>query len=353
MAITLDSAQMPRRAVARRHETIAFLVMVMLLVVAPFFIYPLFLMQALCFALFACAFNLLIGYVGLLSFGHALYFGWASYLAAHAAKVWGFPPELAILTGAATGAVLGVIAGALAIRRQGIYFAMVTLALAQMMFFFALQAKFTGGEDGIQSVPRGKLFGLFNLSDQMTMYGLVLIIFLAGFLFIHRVINSPFGEVLKAIREKEPRAISLGYKTDRYKLVAFILSATLAGVAGGTKALVFQIASLTDVHWTMSGEVVLMTLVGGLGTIFGPVAGAFVIIAMQNYLNALDQWVTVIQGVIFVVCVLLFRRGVIGEIGRASCGKECRSRWSTPQSRGEHEIAGFLPLYRASQRRDA
>jgi branched-chain amino acid transport system permease protein len=191
---------------------------------------------------------------------------------------------------------------------------MVTLALAQMMFFFALQAKFTGGEDGIQSVPRGKLLGLFNLADQMTMYALVLVIFLAGFLFIHRVINSPFGEVLKAIRENEPRAISLGYKTDRYKLVAFILSATLAGVAGGTKALVFQIASLTDVHWTMSGEVVLMTLVGGLGTIFGPVAGAFVIIAMQNFLNALDQWVTVIQGVIFVACVLLFRRGIIGEV---------------------------------------
>jgi branched-chain amino acid transport system permease protein len=271
-------------------------------------------MQALCFALFACAFNLLIGYVGLLSFGHALFFGWASYLSAYSAKVWGFPPELAILTGAATGAVLGVVSGALAIRRQGIYFAMVTLALAQMMFFFALQAKFTGGEDGIQSVPRGKLFGLFNLADQMTMYAFVLVIFLAGFLFIHRVINSPFGEVLKAIRENEPRAISLGYKTDRYKLVAFVLSATLAGVAGGTKALVFQIASLTDVHWTMSGEVVLMTLVGGLGTIFGPVAGAFVIIAMQNFLNALDQWVTVIQGVIFVTCVLLFRRGIVGEI---------------------------------------
>jgi branched-chain amino acid transport system permease protein len=271
-------------------------------------------MQALCFALFACAFNLLIGYVGLLSFGHALFFGWASYLSAYSAKAWGFPPELAILTGAATGAVLGIISGMLAIRRQGIYFAMVTLALAQMMFFFALQAKFTGGEDGIQSVPRGKLFGLFNLADQMTMYVFVLVIFLAGFLFIHRVINSPFGEVLKAIRENEPRAISLGYKTDRYKLVAFVLSATLAGVAGGTKALVFQIASLTDVHWTMSGEVVLMTLVGGLGTIFGPVAGAFVIIAMQNFLNALDQWVTVIQGVIFVACVLLFRRGIVGEI---------------------------------------
>ncbi len=310
----VDPLTVPAVRPQSRSEAFAFLILVAVLVIAPFVIYPLILMQALCFALFACAFNLLIGYVGLLSFGHALFFGWASYLSAYSAKAWGFPPELAILTGAATGAVLGVISGMLAIRRQGIYFAMVTLALAQMMFFFALQAKFTGGEDGIQSVPRGKLLGLFNLADQMTMYALVLVIFLAGFLFIHRVINSPFGEVLKAIRENEPRAISLGYKTDRYKLVAFILSATLAGVAGGTKALVFQIASLTDVHWTMSGEVVLMTLVGGLGTIFGPVAGAFVIIAMQNFLNALDQWVTVIQGVIFVACVLLFRRGIIGEV---------------------------------------
>ena len=293
---------------------IAFLIMVAVLIVAPFFVYPLFLMQALCFALFACAFNLLIGYVGLLSFGHALYFGWASYLSAHSAKVWGFPPELAILTGTLTATVLGIVAGALAIRRQGIYFAMITLALAQMMFFFAVQAKFTGGEDGIQSVPRGKLFGVFNLADQTTMYVVVVVIFLAGFLFIRRVINSPFGEVLKAIRENEPRAISLGYKTDRYKLVAFVLSATLAGLAGSTKAIVLQIASLTDVDWPMSGEVVLMTLVGGLGTIFGPVAGAFVIIAMQNFLNALDQWVIVIQGIIFVLCVLLFRRGIIGEI---------------------------------------
>jgi branched-chain amino acid transport system permease protein len=314
MVSITQSAAAAARPAESRSETIAFLVMVAVLIVAPFFIYPLFLMQALCFALFACAFNLLIGYVGLLSFGHALYFGWASYIAAHSAKVWGFPPELAILTGAATGAILGLIAGSLAIRRQGIYFAMITLALAQMMYFFALQAKFTGGEDGIQGVPRGKLLGLVDLTSHNTMYALVVVIFLASFLFIHRIINSPFGEVLKAIRENEPRAISLGYKTDRYKLVAFVLSATLAGLAGGTKAIVFQIASLTDVHWTMSGEVVLMTLVGGLGTVFGPVVGAFVIIAMQNYLNALEQWVTVIQGVIFVVCVLLFRRGVVGEI---------------------------------------
>ncbi len=297
-----------------RSETIAFVIMVAILIAAPFFVYPLFLMQALCFALFACAFNLLIGYVGLLSFGHALYFGWASYLSAHSAKVWGFPPELAILTGTLTAAALGIAAGSLAIRRQGIYFAMITLALAQMMYFFAVQAKFTGGEDGIQAVPRGKMFGLLDLSNQTTMYAVVLVIFLAGFLFIRRIINSPFGEVLKAIRENEPRAISLGYKTDRYKLVAFVLSATLAGLAGSTKAIVLQIASLTDVDWPMSGEVVLMTLVGGLGTVFGPVVGAFVIIAMQNFLNALDQWVTVIQGLIFVVCVLAFRRGIVGEI---------------------------------------
>jgi branched-chain amino acid transport system permease protein len=295
-------------------EPIAFAGMVVALVIAPFVAYPLFLMQALCFALFACAFNLLIGYVGLLSFGHALYFGWASYISAYAAKVWGLQPEFAILTGAAAAAALGLIAGSLAIRRQGIYFAMITLALAQMMFFFALQAKFTGGEDGIQAVPRGKLFGFINLADPMTMYAFVLILFLACFLLIRRIINSPFGEVLKAIRENEARAISLGYKTDRYKLIAFVLSATLAGVAGATKAIVFQIASLTDVHWTMSGEVVLMTLVGGLGTMFGPVAGAFVIIGMQNYLNVLEQWVTVIQGVIFVACVLLFRRGIVGEL---------------------------------------
>ncbi len=295
-------------------ERIAFIVMVVGLVVAPFFSYPLFLMQVMCFALFACAFNLLIGYVGLLSFGHALYFGWASYLSAHAAKVWHLSPELAILTGTATAAVLGVIAGSLAIRRQGIYFAMITLALAQMMFFFAVQAKFTGGEDGIQGVPRGKLFGLFDLSNDRTMYVVVLVIFIAAFLFIYRIIHSPFGEVLKAIRENEPRAISLGYKTDHYKLMAFVLSATLAGLAGATKAIVFQLASLTDVNWPMSGEVVLMTLVGGLGTIFGPVVGAFVILTMQYKLAALGEWVLVIQGGIFVACVLLFRRGVVGEL---------------------------------------
>ncbi len=297
-----------------RSEIVAFMLMAVALIVAPAVIYPLFLMKALCFALFACAFNLLIGYVGLLSFGHALFFGWASYISAHAAKVWGFPPELAVLTATAGAAALGFVAGAIAIRRQGIYFAMVTLALAQMMYFFAVQAPFTGGEDGIQSVPRGKLFGFLNLADQMTMYTFVAIVFLLCFLLIYRIIHSPFGEVLKAIRENEPRAISLGYKTDRYKLAAFVLSAALTGVAGGTKALVFQLASLTDVNWPMSGEVVLMTLLGGLGTVFGPVVGAFIIIAMQNYLAAFGQWVLVIQGVIFVTCVMLFRRGIVGEI---------------------------------------
>jgi branched-chain amino acid transport system permease protein len=311
---TLDTAAMLQRRETPRSLSVAFAVTVVLLVAAPFVVYPVFLMKALCFALFACAFNLLIGYVGLVSFGHALYFGWASYLAAHAAKVWALPPELAIIVGTATAAVLGFVAGGLAIRRQGIYFAMITLALAQMMYFFALQAKFTGGEDGIQGVPRGWLFGVFDLSQEMTMYLFVLIVTLAGFLFIYRIINSPFGEVLKAIRENEHRVISLGYKTERYKLVAFVLSATLAGLAGSMKALVFQLATLTDVHWSMSGEVVLMTLVGGLGTIFGPLLGAFAIVAMENYLAPFGQWVLVIQGVIFVICVLVFRRGIVGEI---------------------------------------
>jgi len=331
----VDPAALTTDRTRSRAEPIAFAIMVAALVIAPFFAYPQFLMQALCFALFACAFNLLIGYGGLLSFGHALYFGWASYIAAHLAKVGAisFPvwywshawvwftiplpplsPELAILGGMLAGALLGLIAGSLAIRRQGIYFAMITLALAQMMYFFALQAKFTGGEDGIQGVPRGKLFSLVDLNSQNSMYVTTLVVFLAGFLLIYRIIHSPFGEVLKAIRENEARAISLGYKTDRYKLVAFVLSATLAGLAGATKAIVLQIASLTDVNWPMSGEVVLMALVGGLGTVFGPVAGAFFIVTMQNYLAQAGQWVIVIQGVIFVACVLLFRRGIIGEL---------------------------------------
>jgi len=278
-------------------------------------VYPVFLMKALCFALFACAFNLLIGYGGLLSFGHAMFLGTAGYVSAYAAKTWGMPPELAILAGTLASAVLGVITGALAIRRQGIYFAMITLAIAQMVFFFCLQAPFTGGEDGIQSVPRGRLLGLLDLSNMLVLYYVVLAIFLGAFVLIHRIIHSPFGNVLKAIRENEPRAISLGYDAERYKLLAFVLSATLAGLAGATKAIVFQLASLTDVHWTMSGEVVLMTLLGGMGTIFGPVVGAFTIIGLENYLAGFGQWVTVITGGIFVVCVLAFRRGIVGELG--------------------------------------
>jgi len=297
-----------------RQQVIAFVLMVGLLVAAPFFLYPVFLMKVLCFALFACAFNLLIGYVGLLSFGHAAYFGMGGYVAAHAAKVWALPPELAILVGTAVAGGLGVVFGWLAIKRQGIYFAMITLALAQMVYFFSLQAPFTGGEDGIQSVPRGFLFGVIDLRVDMNMYFFVLGVFLIGFLFIYRVIHSPFGQVLKAIRENEARATSLGYRPDHYKLAAFVLSAALAGLAGGTKSIVFGLASLTDVHWSMSGEVVLMTLVGGLGTVFGPVVGALTIVSMQNYLASFGAWVTVIQGVIFVLCVMAFRRGIIGEI---------------------------------------
>ncbi|APT58453.1 branched-chain amino acid ABC transporter permease [Roseomonas gilardii] len=299
-----------------RGQGIALVLLVAFLLAGPFILYPVFLMKLLCFALFACAFNLLIGYVGLLSFGHAAFFGMGGYLAAHAAKVWGLTPEISILAGGVVGAVLGLLFGWLAIRRQGIYFAMITLALAQMVFFFCLQAPFTHGEDGIQSVPRGRLFGLIDLSPDMTMYWLVAAVFLIGFLLIHRIVHSPFGQVLKAIRENEPRATSLGYRADDYKLMAFVLSAALSGVAGGTKALVFGIATLTDVHWSMSGEVVLMTLLGGLGTLFGPVVGASVIVAMQNYLAPFGAWVTVIQGAIFVVCVVAFRAGIVGEIGR-------------------------------------
>ncbi len=299
-----------------RHQQLAMLVMAVALAAAPLVLYPVFLMKVLCFALFACAFNLLIGYGGLLSFGHAAFFGTAAYASGHAAKVWGFPFELAVLFATFCSAALGVVFGWLAIRRQGIYFAMITLALAQMLYFFYLQAPFTGGEDGIQAIPRGRFLGVFDLSNDLVMYWVVLGIFLGGFLAIYRTIHSPFGQVLKAIRENEPRALSLGYDTDRYKLVAFVLSAAFSGLAGGTKAIVFQLASLTDVHWTMSGEVVLMALVGGLGTVFGPVVGAAVIVSLQNYLAGLGQWVTIVQGLIFVACVLAFRRGIVGELGR-------------------------------------
>jgi len=299
-----------------RHHHFIFAGLAALLLVAPFAVYPIFLMKVLCFAMFAAAFNLLLGYGGLLSFGHAAFFGMASYVSAHAAKAWGVTPELAIVSGAVVAAFLGLVFGSLAIRRQGIYFAMVTLAFAQMLFFFCLQAPFTGGEDGIQSVPRGRLFGVVDLSNDFTLYFVVAVIFFASILLIYRIVHSPFGQVLKAIRENEPRAISLGYQTSRYKLVVFVVSAALSGVAGATKAIVFQLASLTDVNWTMSGEVVLMTLLGGVGTILGPIVGAAVVVAMQNYLAELGAWVTVVQGVIFVVCVLVFREGLIGILGR-------------------------------------
>jgi len=296
-------------------QKIALGVMAAFFVLAPLVVYPVFLMKAMCFALFACAFNLLIGFGGLLSFGHAMFLGTAGYASAHAAKVWGFAPEFAILFGTATAAGLGLVTGLLAIRRQGIYFAMITLALSQMVYFFYLQAAFTHGEDGIQAVPRGLLLGFIDLANVWAMYFTVFAIFMAGFVLIYRVIHSPFGQVLKAIRENEQRAISLGYDINRYKLLAYMLSATLAGLAGATKALVFQLASLTDAHWSMSGEVVLMTLLGGLGTVFGPVAGAFIIITLETYLAQLGAWVTIVQGAIFVICVLTFRRGMVGELG--------------------------------------
>ncbi len=306
----LNNGAMPR------HHAAIFLALLAAGLVAPFFLYPVFLMKVMCFALFACAFNLLLGYTGLLSFGHAAYFGGASYICANAAKVWGLTPELAILAGVAAASILGFAIGALAIRRQGIYFAMVTLAFAQMVYFFSLQAPFTGGEDGIQAVPRGHLFGLIDLRSDNSLYFFVMVLTLGGILAIYRIIHSPFGQVLKAIRENEARAISLGYHVNRYKLATFVLSAALAGLAGATKAIVFQLASLTDVHWSMSGEVVLMTLIGGLGTVFGPIIGAAVIVTMQNYLIAFGEWVTIIQGLIFVVTVLLFREGIVGVISK-------------------------------------
>ena len=300
-----------------RPQLIAFLAMVVLIAVCPFVLYPVFLMRVLTAALFACAFNLMIGYVGLLSFGHAAFFGMGSYVAAWTIKHWHVDASIAIVLGGLTGAVLGLALGYLAIRRSGIYFAMITLALAQMVYFFCLEAPFTGGEDGIQQVPRGHLFGVIDLSNDMTMYWVVAAIFLAGFLLVHRIIHSPFGQVLKGIRENEPRATSLGYRTDDYKLIAFVLSTSLSGIAGGTKALVFGIATLTDVNSSTSGEIVLTTLLGGLGTVFGPALGAVVMTSMENYLAQMGAWVTVIQGGIFMVCVLAFRRGIIGEIGNA------------------------------------
>ena len=289
--------------------------------IAPQFLYPIFLMKLLTFALFASAFNLLLGYTGLLSFGHAAFFGGAAYFTAHAVKEWGWSPEAGILLGVAGAALLGLVMGAIAIRRQGIYFAMITLALSQMFFFFCLQARFTHGEDGIQSVPRGHLFGVLDLNDTMTMYYFVLAVFVLGLLVIWRFVNSPFGMILKSIRENEQRAISLGYSVSRYKLGAFVMSAALAGLAGGLKALIFQFATLTDVGWQMSGEVILMTLLGGIGTLFGPIFGAGLVVTLQNYLATSDFPVTIITGVVFMVCVLLFRRGLVGEFFASKLGR--------------------------------
>lgn len=312
--MTVETGLLTSQSKLRTSTALLGAIVVALLLAAPFFLYPIFLMSVLCFALFACAFNLLIGYVGLLSFGHATFFGGAAYITAHAVKVWGWEPLSGILLGAAGAAILGVFVGFLAIRRQGIYFAMITLALGQMFAFICLQVPFTHGEDGIQGVPRGHLLGLLDLNHPLPMYYVTLAIFLAGFFAIWRIVNSPFGNILKAIRENEKRAISLGYRVDRYKLGAFVMSAALAGLAGGTKAIVFQFATLTDVQWQMSGEVILMTLLGGIGTLIGPVVGAGLVIALQNYLAASDFPVTVLIGIIFVICVLLFRRGIAGEV---------------------------------------
>jgi branched-chain amino acid transport system permease protein len=298
----------------RRANIIAFGIMVAAIAIAPFVAYPFFVMQALCFALFACAFNLLIGYVNLLSLGHAMFLGSASYVCAHAAKVWGFEPVSAILLGVLASAALGLVTGALSIRSSGIYFAMITVAFSQMIYFLAVELPFTHGEDGIQGVPQGKALGLFDLSNPWILYAFVAVVFLFGFLAVQRIVNSPFGEILKAIRENEPRVVSLGYRAMQYKLAAFTLSAAIAGLAGATKAIVTQNASLTDVAFAMSGEVVLMTLVGGMGTFYGPVIGAIVVVTMQNYLAQFGEWVTVIQGVVFVACVLAFRRGLVGEL---------------------------------------
>lgn len=298
------------------NSKIGYLAAFAILLVLPFAVYPVFLMKLLCFALFASAFNLILGFGGLLSFGHAAFFGGAGYITGHALKVWGLPTELGILFGALTAGLLGLLIGMLAIRRQGIYFAMITLAMAQMVYFIFVSSEFTGGENGLQGVPRGYALGFIDLQNDLSMYYFVLAIFVAAFFIISRTVNSPFGQVLSAIRDNEDRATSLGYDVDRYKLLAFVLSATFAGLAGGTKTVVFQLASLSDSHWHMSGEVVLMTLLGGLGTIAGPSVGAAIIITLQNYLASgpLGAWVPVVLGVIFVVCVLAFRRGVVGEL---------------------------------------
>ena len=314
------------RRPALRLETVLIGVGVLALVLAPFYFYPIFIMKVLCFALFACAFNLLLGYTGILSFGHAAFFGGGAYFTAHAVKEWGLTPELGILVGVAGAALLGLVIGFLAIRRQGIYSTMITLALSQMFFFFCLQAPFTHGEDGIQNIPRGRLFGLLDLAEPLYMYFFVLTVFLAGLLVIWRVIHSPYGMILRSIRENENRAISLGYSVARYKLGAFVMSAALAGLAGGLKALVFQFATLTDVSWQMSGEVVLMTLLGGIGTLIGPAFGAALVTGLGNYFATSELPVTLVTGVIFMICVLVFRRGMIGEFYASRFGRRLTRR---------------------------
>ncbi len=298
-----------------RKTAILYAVLGVLGLVAPFVVYPVFLMKCLCFALFACAFNLLLGFTGLLSFGHCMFLGSAGYVGGYLLKAHGVPTELAMLAGVGTSTAIGYGVGALAIRRQGIYFAMITLAMSQMIYFLCVQAPFTGAEDGLQGIPRGRLLGFIDLEDNpLVMYFFVYGVFVASFAFIYRIVYSPFGQVLKAIRENEARALSLGYDVDKHKLLAFVLSGALSGLAGVMKMLVFKFETLNDVHWSMSGEVVLMTLIGGVGTLLGPVVGAFTVVALQNQLAELEGWVTVIQGVIFVVCVLAFRRGIVGEI---------------------------------------
>ncbi|WP_422101803.1 branched-chain amino acid ABC transporter permease [Vreelandella sp.] len=318
-AVNLPSAVQERQRRARFRRNMFYLALIVIGLVAPFVAYPVFLMKILCFALFACAFNLLLGYAGLLSFGHAAFLATGGYVTGYLlASYPGLTPELGILAGTAMATLLGVLFGVLSIRRQGIYFAMVTLALAQLMFFVFVQSSFTGGEDGLHGVPRGSLFGVVDLSSNLAMYYFVFAVFVFGFAVIQRAVHSPFGQVLKAIRENEPRAISLGYNVDAYKLLAFVLSAALAGLAGSTKTVVFQLASLTDAHWHMSGEVILMTLLGGVGTLLGPLMGAGLVVSLQHLLaqSPLGNWVSVILGIIFVVCVLSFRSGIIGELSK-------------------------------------
>lgn len=318
-SMAAPSAVLERQKQAKFRRNMFYLALIVVGLLAPFLAYPVFLMKVLCFALFACAFNLLLGYAGLLSFGHAAFLATGGYVTGYLlASYPGLTPELGIIAGTVLATLLGVVFGVLSIRRQGIYFAMVTLAIAQLVYFMFVQAPFTGGEDGLHGVPRGELFGFISLSSNLAMYYFVFAIFIFGFALIQRTVHSPFGQVLKAIRENESRAVSLGYNTDAYKLVAFVISAGLAGLAGSTKTVVFQLASLTDAHWHMSGEVILMTLLGGVGTLLGPLMGAGIVVSLQHILaqSPLGNWVSVILGIIFVVCVLSFRSGIIGELDK-------------------------------------